>query len=102
MEDEGSPILDGVAPAFEVAPSRSRPGVARPHDDREWVGALVLLTRGEVDLECAAGGRRRFGAGAVLWLTGLGLRALHNPGTGPAVLLAVTRSGPLPGTRAEQ
>jgi hypothetical protein len=47
-----------------------------------------------VDLECAAGGRRRFRAGAVLWLTGIDIRVLHNAGAGPVVLLAVSRSGP--------
>ena len=70
------------------------PGESRPSHDAEWSGALVLLVRGDVDLECAAGGRRRFRAGAVLWLTGIDIRALHNAGAGPVVLLAVSRSGP--------
>ena len=67
------------------------PGTTRPSTDAEWRDALVVLLRGEVDLECVAGGRRRFSAGAVLWLVGIGLRALHNVGVDPAVLLAVSR-----------
>ena len=67
------------------------PGASRPSDDAEWHDALVLLVQGDLDLECTAGGRRRFHAGAVLWLAGIDLRALHNVGVEPVVLLAVTR-----------
>ena len=67
------------------------PGTSRPSHDAEWRDALVLLVQGDVDLECAAGGRRRFHAGAVLWLAGIGLRTLHNVGVDPVVLLAVSR-----------
>ena len=68
------------------------PGTSRPPHDAEWHDALVLVVQGAVDLECAAGGRRRFGAGAVLWLTGIDVRVLHNVGVEPVVLVAVTRS----------
>jgi quercetin dioxygenase-like cupin family protein len=69
------------------------PGESRPSDGSEWRDALVTVERGEVDLECA-GGRRRFTAGAVLWLAGIGLRVLHNAGAGPLVLTSVARGGP--------
>ena len=68
------------------------PGTSRPSHDAEWRDALVLLVQGDVDLECAAGGRRRFHAGAVLWLAGIELRVVHNVGVEPVVLLAVSRS----------
>ncbi len=42
-------------------------------------------------VECRAGGRRTFGSGDVLWLTGMGVRALHNDGAETAVLVAVSR-----------
>jgi glyoxylate utilization-related uncharacterized protein len=67
------------------------PGTSRRSADAEWADALVLLVQGEVDLECAAGGRRRFRAGAVLWLAGIELRAVHNVGVDVVVLLAVSR-----------
>ena len=73
------------------------PGVSQPTHDDEWHDALVMVTCGDVDLECSAGGRRRFSAGAVLWLAGIDIRVLHNVGTDPVVLVAVTRSGPAHG-----
>lgn len=73
------------------------PGGSRPYRAAEWHDALVVLELGEVVLECADGGRRRFAAGAVLWLAGLGLVALHNESAEPAVLVAVARRrGPPP------
>jgi quercetin dioxygenase-like cupin family protein len=67
------------------------PGSSRPYLAHEWRDALVVVEAGEVQLECEDGGRRRFAAGAVMWLAGLGLLALHNDGVEPAVLVAVSR-----------
>jgi hypothetical protein len=67
------------------------PGDERAYDESEWRDAIVLLTSGEIELEWVTGGRWRFAPGAVLWLVGFPLRALHNPGHGPTVLLAVSR-----------
>jgi quercetin dioxygenase-like cupin family protein len=77
------------------------PGESRPSHDAEWHDAIVMVECGDVELECAAGGRRRFAAGAVLWLTGIDIRVLHNVGAGPVVLVAVSRchgDGPHPPT----
>jgi hypothetical protein len=70
------------------------PGARRDYDEREWADALVIVKRGELDIECRAGGRMRFVAGDMLWLTGLPLRALENLGADPAVLVAVSRAHP--------
>ena len=70
------------------------PGDRRPYSQDEWDDALVIVKRGEVDLECRSGGRLRFIAGDMLWLTGLPLRALRNPGPEPAVLVAISRAYP--------
>lgn len=67
------------------------PGENRPHDEDEWQGALIVVESGEIELCCRAGGRRTFGAGAVLWFTGLDLETVHNPGTEPAVFRGITR-----------
>ena len=82
----------------EVAPPRFRRrtvvlrcGESRPSGDAEGRDAVVVVERGDVELECAAGGRRRFSGGAVLWLAGIDLRTLHNVGDEPVVLLAVSR-----------
>jgi hypothetical protein len=68
------------------------PGGARPYDGAEWAGALVVVDRGELELACSDGCRPRFAGGAVLWLAGLPVRELRNPGSVPAVLVAVTRA----------
>jgi hypothetical protein len=67
------------------------PGRGRAYDAAEWRDALVLVERGRIELWGPAGGRLGFGAGEVLWLDGLTLERLHNPGREPAVLVAVSR-----------
>jgi hypothetical protein len=65
------------------------PGAARTYDPGEWAGALVVLARGRVELEVRDGGDRVvLSRGAIFWLDGLPLRALHNRGEEDAVLLA--------------
>jgi hypothetical protein len=93
MDDDGplSFLCRPLGPSFEKTVVTVAPGGSRPYDAAEWHGALVVVERGEIDVEGAAGGHRRFGRGAILWLSGLGLRALHNRGAEPAVLVAVSR-----------
>jgi hypothetical protein len=99
---EGADVRDDEAgPAGSEEPARFvrrrfvlDPGMSCPSDDAQWRDAIVLVERGDVDLECTAGGRRRFSAGAVLWLAGIRLRALHNVGIEPVVLVAVSRRRP--------
>jgi hypothetical protein len=67
------------------------PGQQRIYKDTEWQGALVVVERGVIELECVGGDRWRFQEGDVLYLGGLPLRALHNAGSRQAVLSAVSR-----------
>ncbi len=67
------------------------PGSSRPFVDAEWRDALVTVESGELELECARGGRRAFSGGAILWFTDLGLRTMHNRGSIPTVLQAISR-----------
>jgi hypothetical protein len=67
------------------------PGQERRYEDAEWRGALVVVERGVIELECLGGSRWRFKEGDVLYLAGLPLRALHNAGSEPAMLSALTR-----------
>jgi hypothetical protein len=76
---------------FEVRRVAVAPGGTRAYDAAEWGDALVVLERGQIELEGVGGGRRTFERGAVLWLVGLPLRALHNHGPEPAVMVAFTR-----------
>ena len=82
--------MDGPL-GFEVRAVGVEPGGHRIYHRAEWIDAIVLVTSGEIELEALSGARRRFACGDLLWLTGLPLRALHNPGQNSALLLAVTR-----------
>ena len=83
-----------LGPPFRRRVVTIAPGRARLYDAAEWRDALVVVEEGEVHIECRAGGFRPFAQGAVLWLTGLALRALHNRGPQPVVLVAVWRAAP--------
>jgi hypothetical protein len=77
--------------SFAVTAVTIPPGGEHPYDELEWRDALVVLARGELELESIDGGRLRLRRGAVLWLAGLSLRALRNPGAGVARLVAISR-----------
>ena len=79
---------------FEVLAVPVAPGCERAFDEADWRGALVVVERGEIDLDCLNGDSRRFGRGDMLWLSGLPLRALCNRGGEPALLIAVSREHP--------
>jgi hypothetical protein len=87
----GEPIGDPGPAAFSRRTIVIEPGGYRPHVEQEWIGVLVVVKAGEIELQCRHGGARRFVEGNVLWFTGLDLRTVHNPGSGPAVFLAVSR-----------
>ena len=77
--------------AFESRAVAVPPGERPVHGDEEWRDSLVVVEHGEIEFVCAGDARRRFREGDVLWLTGLGLRAIHNPGPRPAFLAVVRR-----------
>jgi hypothetical protein len=77
--------------AFDLREVAVAPGCSRTYDEAEWIDALVVVARGEIELEALHGASRRFARGDVLFLVGLPLRALRNDGAEPAVLLAVSR-----------
>jgi hypothetical protein len=96
MDDHAGPFAPGrrLPPGFQV-----RVVTVLPGDDADWRDALVLVRHGELELETLAGTRRRFGCGDVIWLIGLSLRALHNPGLQPTELVAISRRHQAPGGR---
>ncbi|MGI5127273.1 hypothetical protein ACQEVB_10720 [Pseudonocardia sp. CA-107938] len=59
--------------------------------EADWLGTLVLLERGCVELHCRFGDVLLFREGAVLCFDGTGARALHNPGRITAVLAGYSR-----------
>jgi hypothetical protein len=89
--DRLSFLAGQVPPGFQLRVATIAPGRQRASRADEWRDALVVVERGQVEVECLGGSRHRFGCGDLLCLSGLPLRALHNPGSEPAVLVAVTR-----------
>jgi hypothetical protein len=85
-------FLDRRLPrSFEVRIVDLAPAGVRAYEAAEWRDALVIVEHGEIELEGLHGTRRRFERGAVLWLAGLSVRAIHNSGAGTALLVAVAR-----------
>jgi hypothetical protein len=78
-------------PGFERRTLTIAPGTARPAAAADWPDAIVLVSRGAVELVCAGGTTRRFASGDLIWLRDLPLRSLRNHGPGDAVLVAVAR-----------
>jgi hypothetical protein len=70
---------------------RIAPRTERPFNAREWMDALVIVKAGVLELESLHGARRCFGLGSTLFLSGLRLRVLRNPGPITTVLSAATR-----------
>ena len=79
-------------PRFERRVVVVGPGAARAYDARAWRDAIGMVEHGEIEVEGRAGGRARVGAGAVVALDDLPLRALRTVGRDAAVLVAVRRS----------
>jgi hypothetical protein len=80
-----------VPPPFSARHVVVGAGEVLLYDEADWADAIVVVERGEVELECSGGGRRRFGRGDVVWFQGLPLRALRCYGQDEVVLLAVSR-----------
>jgi hypothetical protein len=83
--------VDAGAPGFRLRAVEVEPGCDHVYRDAEWRDAIVSVSVGEIELVSLSGSRHRFKSGDVLWLAGLPLRALHNCGAEPVLLLAVSR-----------
>lgn len=97
MEQDRQPFPFLGAPvgaAFDRRELTVAPGCSQGYDPAEWRDAIVVLEHGRVDLVHLDGRRVSLTDGAVVSLDGLALRCLHNPGTTPAVLVAVSRRRP--------
>jgi quercetin dioxygenase-like cupin family protein len=82
-----------VPPGFECRAVSVEPGGDRIYHDAEWHDALVLVARGEIELEWRDGRRCRLASGQIFWLAGLPLRRIHNDGAETAQLVTISRSG---------
>jgi hypothetical protein len=76
--------------------SRSSTTTIQPADrldyrEADWAGVVVVVMRGRLHLECWSGEHASFDEGTVLFLAGLNLRYVTNPGLDPLVLRTITR-----------
>lgn len=71
-----------------------QPGDGLEYVAADWADTLVVVERGLLELECRSGRCAPFPAGAVITMVGLPVRRLHNAGSQPLVLSAITRSAP--------
>ena len=60
------------------------------HPD-EWQDSIIEIEAGAVEIETCDGESVEFRAGDVFWLAGFHVRALHNRGDTPAILVTATR-----------
>ena len=88
--------------SFDVRAVVLAPGRSHSFDRLEWRDALVVVQQGEIELECRSGCKYVFVRDDVLWLDGLPLRALHNRGESPCLLLAVVRKLPTASAATER
>jgi len=93
-EDRLSFLGRPLPPGFELRLVVLPPGCELPFDEADWRDALVVVERGELELECIGGSRLWIACGDVFWLRRLGLRAVRQCGGEPAVLVGVSRRGP--------
>jgi hypothetical protein len=73
------------------------PGVELSLEADGLPDAIVVVEEGELELECKAGARRRFGPGSMIPIARLSIAHLRSVGHGPLRLVAVSRAL-LPGT----
>ena len=86
------PLGNGhLSPRFRRLQVIIAPGRVLPYRRSAWRDAIVVVERGSIELLCSDGRRYGFGCGDVLWLDGLPVRCLRNPGHTRAVLVAVSR-----------
>jgi hypothetical protein len=80
-----------LGPQFQRRVITIAPGHSEGYVAADWHDAIVVVEHGQIELELMDGSRACFPDGAILPLSHLPLRRLHNPGSAPAVLAAVSR-----------
>lgn len=84
----GAPSPQG----FQVRLVILGPGDSLGYRVGDWLATLIVVERGELDVECDSGTHARFGQGAVLTFAGVPVSRLHSVGDVPLVLSALSRT----------
>jgi hypothetical protein len=95
MTDEGRPLLLGrpIPDSFPVTRLTIPPRSARVTEAELWAESLVVVQRGDVEVESAGGVRETFHPGDVLCLEWVGARVLRNNGADEAEVVSIRRFG---------
>lgn len=93
MNEELDPerLVNDLSLSFVKSTVMLEPGRALPYDAEEWRDAIVFVTAGQIEVECARGLVERFGRGDILCFSPLALRAVRCSGSTPARLVAISR-----------
>jgi quercetin dioxygenase-like cupin family protein len=84
-------LLRQARSRFGIRVVELAPNCVLLYEAASWHDALVFVTDGEIEVECARGERERFSRGAILCLAPLSVRWLRNTGHVPARLVAIWR-----------
>jgi quercetin dioxygenase-like cupin family protein len=76
---------------FRLRTLTLQPSEAFDYHRADWADTVVVVERGELEVECRGGERAWFPEGAILVFAGLALRRLRNAGSGSLVLSALSR-----------
>ena len=95
MTDEGRPLLLGrpIPDSFPVTRLTIPPRSARVTEAELWAESLVVVHRGDVEVESAGGARETFHPGDVLCLEWVGARVVRNHGADEAEVVSIRRFG---------
>lgn len=66
-------------------------GAELAYAPNDWRDCMLVIKQGSLELESRHGPRRTFVAGDALWLAGLRLRVIRNPGRVKTVLAVMGR-----------
>jgi hypothetical protein len=83
---------DPLPPGFSRHVFRAAPGLELGLEPARLPDAIVIVEHGELELECGAGTRRRFGRGSMIPIARLPVSHLRSVGPGPLVVVAVSRA----------
>jgi hypothetical protein len=78
--------------AFAARAISVEPGGSLPYDADDWRDTVVVVERGVIAVDCAAGITWHFRRGDLLSLDGMPIVAIRNAGEEPALLLATART----------
>jgi len=71
---------------------RVAPGLELGVEPGQLPDSIMVVQQGELELECRAGARQRFGCGSMIPIARLPAAHLRNAGPGPLVLVVVSRA----------